>query len=43
MEQSMTYDKIKVPAQGEAITVATDGTLHVPNNPNLIKALNTLQ
>jgi isocitrate dehydrogenase len=33
MEQSMTYDKIKVPAQGEAITVATDGSLHVPNNP----------
>lgn len=29
----MTYDKIKVPAQGEAITVATDGSLHVPNNP----------
>lgn len=29
----MTYDKIKVPAQGEAITVAKDGSLHVPNNP----------
>lgn len=29
----MTYDKIKVPAQGETITVAADGSLHVPNNP----------
>lgn len=33
MEWSMTYDKIKVPAQGETITVAADGSLHVPNNP----------
>lgn len=29
----MTYDKIKVPAQGEAITVADDLSLRVPNNP----------
>lgn len=29
----MTYEKIKVPAQGEAITVAADLSLHVPNNP----------
>lgn len=29
----MTYDKIKVPAQGEAITVAADGALRVPNIP----------
>jgi len=29
----MTYDKIKVPAQGEAITVAADLSLNVPNNP----------
>lgn len=29
----MTYDKIKVPAQGEPITIAADGTLRVPNNP----------
>ena len=29
----MTYDKIKLPAQGEAITVAADGSLKVPNNP----------
>lgn len=29
----MTYDKIKVPAQGEAITVAADLSLRVPNNP----------
>jgi isocitrate dehydrogenase len=28
----MTYDKIKVPAQGEPITIAA-GTLRVPNNP----------
>lgn len=29
----MTYDKIKVPSQGEAITVAEDLSLRVPNNP----------
>lgn len=29
----MTYDKIKVPSKGEAITVAADGSLRVPNNP----------
>jgi isocitrate dehydrogenase len=29
----MTYDKIKVPAQGDTITVAADGSLRVPNNP----------
>lgn len=29
----MTYEKIKVPAQGEAITVAANGSLRVPNNP----------
>ncbi|MDI1351563.1 MAG: NADP-dependent isocitrate dehydrogenase [bacterium] len=29
----MTYEKIKVPTQGEAITVAADLSLHVPNNP----------
>lgn len=29
----MTYDKIKVPSQGEAITVAADLSLRVPNNP----------
>lgn len=29
----MTYDKIKVPSQGEAITVGSDLSLHVPNNP----------
>jgi len=29
----MTYDKIKVPSQGEAITIAADRTLRVPNNP----------
>ncbi len=29
----MTYDKIQVPAQGEAITVNADGSLCVPNNP----------
>lgn len=29
----MTYEKIKVPAQGEAITVKADKSLHVPNNP----------
>ncbi|BCA95023.1 isocitrate dehydrogenase [NADP] [Legionella antarctica] len=29
----MTYDKIKVPSQGEAITVAADLSLNVPNNP----------
>lgn len=29
----MTYDKIKVPAQGEAITVAADLSLRVPDNP----------
>lgn len=29
----MIYDKIKVPSQGEVITVATDGSLHVPNHP----------
>lgn len=29
----MTYDKIKVPSQGEVITVATDLSLRVPNNP----------
>ncbi|TAL60141.1 MAG: NADP-dependent isocitrate dehydrogenase, partial [Legionella sp.] len=29
----MTYDKIKVPTEGEAITVAADGSLHVPDNP----------
>lgn len=33
MELSMTYDKIKVPAQGDAITVAADRSLHVPDNP----------
>jgi isocitrate dehydrogenase len=33
MELSMNYDKIKIPAQGEAITVAADHSLHVPNNP----------
>lgn len=33
MELSMTYDKIKVPSQGEAITVAADLSLNVPNNP----------
>lgn len=29
----MTYDKIKVPPQGEVITVAADLSLRVPNNP----------
>ncbi|MDR3501570.1 MAG: NADP-dependent isocitrate dehydrogenase [Legionella sp.] len=29
----MTYDKIKVPAQGEVITVNADYSLNVPNNP----------
>lgn len=29
----MTYNKIKVPLQGEAITVAADQSLRVPNNP----------
>ncbi|MBI2785336.1 MAG: NADP-dependent isocitrate dehydrogenase, partial [Legionella longbeachae] len=29
----MTYEKIKVPSQGEAITVAADLSLCVPNNP----------
>lgn len=29
----MTYEKIKIPAQGEAITVAADLSLRVPNNP----------
>ena len=29
----MTYDKIKVPAQGEAITISVNGSLQVPNNP----------
>ncbi|MFJ1268166.1 NADP-dependent isocitrate dehydrogenase [Legionella lytica] len=29
----MTYDKIKVPAQGEVITVNADHSLNVPNNP----------
>jgi isocitrate dehydrogenase len=29
----MTYDKIKVPSQGEAITIVKNNTLHVPNNP----------
>ncbi|WP_131794870.1 NADP-dependent isocitrate dehydrogenase [Fluoribacter gormanii] len=29
----MTYDKIKVPSHGEAITVAADLSLRVPNNP----------
>ncbi|KTD68854.1 MULTISPECIES: NADP-dependent isocitrate dehydrogenase [Legionella] len=29
----MTYDKIKVPSHGEAITVAPDLSLRVPNNP----------
>jgi len=29
----MTYDKIKVPGQGEAITIASDLSLNVPNNP----------
>ncbi|OJY15377.1 MAG: NADP-dependent isocitrate dehydrogenase [Legionella sp. 40-6] len=31
----MTYDKIKVPAQGEAITVAADKSLRVPHNPTI--------
>ena len=29
----MAYDKIKVPVQGEAITLADDLSLKVPNNP----------
>ncbi|USQ13233.1 NADP-dependent isocitrate dehydrogenase [Legionella lytica] len=29
----MTYDKIKVPAEGEVITVNADHSLNVPNNP----------
>lgn len=29
----MTYDKIKVPSQGEAITVNADLSLNVPNHP----------
>lgn len=29
----MSFEKIKVPAQGEAITVAADGSLRVPNHP----------
>jgi isocitrate dehydrogenase len=29
----MTYDKIKVPAQGEVITLNADHSLNVPNNP----------
>ena len=29
----MTYDKIKVPSEGEVISVAADFSLHVPNNP----------
>jgi isocitrate dehydrogenase len=33
MELPMSYDKIKVPSQGEAITVAADLSLCVPNNP----------
>lgn len=32
-ELPMTYDKIKVPAQGEAITLSSDSSLRVPNNP----------
>lgn len=29
----MSYDKIKVPSHGEAITIAADKSLQVPNNP----------
>jgi isocitrate dehydrogenase len=29
----MTYDKIKIPAQGSAITVGKDNVLNVPENP----------
>ncbi|MFA6302877.1 MAG: NADP-dependent isocitrate dehydrogenase [Legionella sp.] len=29
----MNYDKIKLPAQGEAITLEANHSLHVPNNP----------
>lgn len=29
----MSYEKIQVPSQGEAITVAADHSLRVPNNP----------
>lgn len=29
----MSYEKIKVPSHGEAIKVAADHSLHVPNNP----------
>lgn len=29
----MSYDKIKVPSQGEAITVGANRSLNVPNNP----------
>lgn len=29
----MTYEKIKMPEQGDVITVAADGSLNVPNNP----------
>ena len=29
----MTFEKIHVPAQGEAITVNSDLTLNIPNNP----------
>jgi isocitrate dehydrogenase len=33
VELSMTYDKIKLPLQGEAITLASDLSLRVPNFP----------
>lgn len=33
MEKSMSYQHIKVPANGEKITVNADHTLNVPNNP----------
>lgn len=33
MERSMSYEKIKVPLNGEAITVADDLSLRVPNHP----------
>lgn len=33
LELQMTYDKIEVPAQGKAITVNSDLSLNVPNNP----------
>tara|TARA_R100000541_G_scaffold2171_13_gene8307 strand:+ start:60867 stop:62150 length:1284 start_codon:yes stop_codon:yes gene_type:complete len=32
-ESSMGYQKIQVPASGDKITVNTDNTLNVPNNP----------